>query len=154
MPTTEELRAVANARRQENSDWAAAYSITLGWLVPANTLLVVGAAVLSLFAGASALLKYGFTTPEMTALLAFSSSVLTLLHTKFGCDKYQSECKRLVGVHRALAVEYSHLATASDETQLARDLSALNKHYSDVVGTARSWPFRLATPPTLRSMGV
>jgi len=56
MTDVDQLMAEVTRRRDENLTLSRAYQTTLSWLMPANFLLVVGAAILSLVAGATILI--------------------------------------------------------------------------------------------------
>src|SRR5215510_5875019 len=78
----DELRQAAERKRRESRMLSQAYSSTLSALVPANFLLVVGAALLSLVAGATILIENDLLTKIQSGVLALVSGAFTIIHSK------------------------------------------------------------------------
>jgi uncharacterized membrane protein YphA (DoxX/SURF4 family) len=110
----EDLKKLAKEKEVKCLIQAKAYSIWLNWLMPANLLLVVGAALLSLVAGASLLIEQGNLTKECAGILALISTGFTLIHNKLNCDQHQAECKKLKSIYQGLSEEYENLQSESD----------------------------------------
>ena len=142
MNAMERLQQAAETKHQESVVMSRAYATTLFALTPLNFILVVGAALLSLVAGASLLIQNKVLTSEHAGLLALLSSAFTIVHTKLGCEHYQGECKRLEGFHRGLAARYASLRTDVDDVDAFRaGLSALNQKLADKIEDSPCFPF-------------
>lgn len=105
MALIDQLQRDATRRRDENLVLARAYQNTLSLLVPANFILVVGAAILSLVAGATILIESSFLTNVQSGIFALVSGAFTIIHSKPGCEQYQAECKKLLSFHRGIAAD-------------------------------------------------
>ncbi len=121
-----ELIEQAKENELDCKSLAKAYSIWLKKLTPANWLLVLGAALLSLVAGASLLVNQGVLTKEAAGVLALISAAFTIIHTKLNCDHHQAECKKLKGSYKGLALEYKNLKSISDLEEYRKKLQSLN----------------------------
>jgi hypothetical protein len=75
-----QLMSNAKANRVKCEVDAKAYSLWLSQLVPANLVLVVGAAVLSLLAGASILVDQQIISNSQAGIMAVLSSIFTVIH--------------------------------------------------------------------------
>ena len=117
-----------------------AYAIWLGRLTPANLLFVVGAALLSLVAGASILQDFDWLTEDQAAIAAFLSSAFTLIHTKLKCDPHQEECRRLRAQYDAMKLRYESIYHERDMAVAERRLFELDEQLAQIVQTAQSWP--------------
>jgi hypothetical protein len=91
MDSLDDLKQIAKEKSTECKVQSCAYSITLSSLVPANFVLVVGAALLSLVAGASILTKNELISELQAGIMALVSGGFTIIHSKLGCDQYQAE---------------------------------------------------------------
>ena len=151
MDALDELKQMAREGQRESRIMSKAYSSTLSALVPANILLVVGAALFSLVAGASILIKQEFLSETRAGLLALASAALTVLHTKLHCEKYQAESKRLSMLYRGIALDYGNLQIISDPDELRKSLSELNKQASAVTKNATAEPFGWALKKAKKS---
>lgn len=141
MTTIEQLTAEAKRKRDENLILSRAYQKTLSWLMPANFLLVVGAAILSLIAGATILIEHSFLTKVQSGILALISGAFTIVHSKLGCEQYQGECKKLLSFHRGIASDYENLLSISDVEDLRKRMTALNDQVSSVLKSTTAMPF-------------
>lgn len=137
MASIDELKAIAESRNLENKTLAIAYAKTLTALLPANLLLVVGAALLSLVAGATILVDQQIISAQTSGVLALISGGLTLIHSKLGCEHYQAECRRLLAFHRGVAEDYRNLVAIQDPATLAKRVHDLN---NELAGALRSSP--------------
>ena len=144
MTTIDQLMAEAIRRRDENLVLSQAYQKTLNWLMPANFLLVVGAAILSLVAGATILIENSFLTRVQSGILALVSGAFTIVHSKLGCEQYQSECKKLMSFHRGIASDYDNLLTAGEVEDFRKRIMALNDQVSAVLKSSTALPFESA----------
>jgi hypothetical protein len=138
------LKDAARARRRETEVMFQAYSATLSALRPANFLLVVGAALLSLVAGAAVLIENDFLTKTQAGVLALVSSALTIIHTKLDCDEYQGDCRKLVSFYRGIAQEYDNLEFIPDADEFRKRFLELNEELSAAAKTASALPYRWA----------
>jgi hypothetical protein len=118
-----------------------AYASTLSALLPANFILVVGAALLSLVAGATILTKTEILSTNQSGILALISAGLTIIHSKLGCEQYQSECKKLASFYRGMAEDYANLQFIGEETELRKRVSALNDQLSAAIKSSSATPF-------------
>jgi len=145
MTAMEQLQQAAETKHQDNVVMSRAYATTLSALTPANFFLVVGAALLSLVAGTSLLIKNDVLKSETAAILALVSSAFTIVHTKLGCEQYQGKCKDLMAFHRGIAERYANLHTDFDNEDAFRaGLSALNQKLANEMESSRDLPFTLA----------
>lgn len=135
----------ANLKQRECRIMAQAYSITLSSLVPANFVLVVGSALLSLVAGATILIENGLLTKIQSGVLALVSGAFTIIHSKLGCEQYQGECKKLLSFHRGIAEDYTNLQFVTDTDEFQKRFSALNDQLSSAVKNTTAFPFDWAT---------
>ena len=119
---------------------AEAYSIWLKKLTPANWLLVVGAALLSLIAGASLLVNQDLLPKEVAGALALISAAFTIIHTKLNCDQHQAECKKLKGSYKGLALQYKNLKSVSDPEEYRKKLQSLNEKRALILENADAEP--------------
>lgn len=126
MEELEKLKLIADEKRIECAIDAKAYSICLANLVPANIILVVGGALLSLVAGASLLTEQGIINKQTAGVLALVSSGFAIIHTKLNCDEYQAECKRLKRLYEGLSEDYANLEMESTIEDFRLELKALN----------------------------
>src|SRR5215218_9773420 len=78
MQAIDQLKQAAEAKRQESRLMSRAYSSTLSALIPANFVLVVGAALLSLVAGATILIENDLLTKTESGILALLSGAFTI----------------------------------------------------------------------------
>jgi len=141
MTEIEELKKDVMSRRNENLALSMAYTKTLNWLMPANFVLVIGAALLSLVAGASILTRSKLLTEMAAGVLALVSSAFTIIHSKMGCEQYQAECKKLRSFHRGMAADLSNLLSIDDVHELRKKLSALNDQVSVTMKSTTAYPF-------------
>lgn len=135
MTTIDQLIAEANRKRDEN---------LVNWLTPANFLLVVGAAILSLVAGATILIENSFLTNVQSGMLALISGAFTVVHSKLGCEQYQSECRKLMSFHRGIASDYDNLLIADGVEDFKKRITALNDQVSAVLKSTTALPFESA----------
>jgi len=145
METLDELKQGAKVRRRESVDMARAYSATLSALVPANFILVVGAALLSLVAGATILVDTHLLSKITSGVLALVSGALTIIHSRLGCEQYQAECKKLVSFYRGMAEDYGNLQFVADAEEFRKRFFALNDQLSAAAKSASAWPFDWAS---------
>lgn len=145
MDAITELRLAADAKGKESKALSQAYSTTLTALAPANIILVVGAALLSLAAGASILIDSELITKTSSGLLAFASGALTIIHSKLGCEDYQAECKQLLSFHRGKAEDYGNLKFIEEADEFRRRFLALNDEVATTMKTSSALPFEWAT---------
>jgi ABC-type multidrug transport system fused ATPase/permease subunit len=136
-----QLTQATQAKLKDCRVMSQAYATTLSALVPANFLLVVGAALLSLVAGATILIKGNLLSETTAGILALMSGALTIIHSKLGCEQYQSECKKLSSFYRGIAEDYGNLQFITDENEFRRRVSALNDQLSSVVKNSSAVPF-------------
>jgi len=139
--TIDQLKQAAEIKRRENLVMSQAYSTTLSALVPANFVLVVGAALLSLLAGATILIENNVLTKIESGILALVSGALTIVHSKLGCEQYQAECKKLLSFHRGIAQDYANLQIVNDVDECRKRFAAVNDQLSAAVKSASAWPF-------------
>jgi hypothetical protein len=125
---------------------ARALDIWLSALMPANLLLVVGAGLLSLFAGASILTESKIITTKTAGLMALASAALTLIHNLLHCDPHQAECRRLRAAYEGLQTSYDSLGVLTDESEIQKRLLELDKERATIAGgaTARAAPWSIA----------
>ena len=141
MTTIEQFKQDAEARRAENLLLSEAYSKTLAMLMPANLILVVGAALLSLVAGASVLSENGLLTNDQSGVLALISGALTVIHSKMGCDQYQAECRKLLSFHRGVSEDYNNMATIDNIDEFRKQFTAINDQVSATLKTTSALPY-------------
>jgi hypothetical protein len=141
MEATDHLRTAAEAKRNESRLMSRAYSTTLSALIPANFLLVVGAALLSLVAGATILIENDLLEAPQAGVLALLSGAFTIVHSKLGCEQYQSECKKLATFYRGMAEDYANLQVISDPDELKKRFFALNDQLSAAIKSSSALPF-------------
>jgi hypothetical protein len=142
---TNELGAAGRLKKNECEAMSDAYATSLAALIPANVLLVVGAALLSLVAGASILVENHMLSKTWIAAAALLSSMLTVVHSKLGCDEYQGECKKLIGAYRGFAQDYANIEFVTNTEERRKRFLALNEQVSAVAKSTNAWPFRWAT---------
>ena len=140
MATIEQLQGEATRRRDENLVLARAYQGTLNLLMPANFVLVVGAALLSLVAGATILIETSFLNKVQSGILALVSGAFTIIHSKLRCEEYQAECKKLLAFHRGIAAEYENLLIVDDGDDLKKQIRALNDQVSTTLKATAAVP--------------
>lgn len=104
-----DYKSEIESRVRECKLQARALDIWLSALKPANLLLVVGAGLLSLFAGASILTESKIITAQTAGLMALASAALTLIHNLLQCDPHQAECRRLRAAYEGLWTKYDSL---------------------------------------------
>jgi hypothetical protein len=137
------LKTIANKKRLECAIEAKAFSTWLSALVPANIVLVVGAALLSLVAGASILVEQNIIEPTTAGVLAIVSAGFTIIHTKLNCDQHQAECRRLKSLYEGLSEDYANLEVISEFKDFESKLDALNTERSQIKkGAGASPPLR------------
>jgi hypothetical protein len=141
MNAIDQLMAEAARRHDENVALSRAYQSTINRLMPANFLLVVGAAILSLLAGATILIENSFLTKVQSGVLALVSGAFTIVHSKLGCEQYQAECKKLMSFHRGIASDYANLLTADDLEDIKKRITALNDQVSAMLKSTTALPF-------------
>lgn len=140
MEEIEELRSIAHEKRIECEIDARAYAIWLSQLEPANIVLVVGAALLSLIAGASLLVEQGIISQKTAGVLALASSGFTIIHNKLNCDQHQAECRRLKSLYQGLSEDYANLAVEAESEELRAKLQALNTERTQVIKGSGAYP--------------
>jgi hypothetical protein len=141
MDAMDQLKQAAETKHRESLVTSRAYATTLSALTPVNFILVVGAALLSLVAGASILIENNLLTNVQSGILALVSSALTLIHSKLGCEQYQAECRKLVSFHQGIAEDYSNLRIVDDVDKFRDQLWALNNQLSAMIKSSPSLPF-------------
>ncbi len=141
MSTLDSMRLFAQRKRRENLILALAYAKTLTLLSPANLLLVVGAALLSLVAGATILVDSQIIDARLSGILALISGGLTIVHSKLGCEQYQADCRKMLGLHRAIAEDYENLQVIDDPAVFGERLDALNNVMSSSLKSGSTLPF-------------
>jgi len=142
MQLLDQLKQAAEAKRLESIEVAQRYNSSLTVLWPANFVLVVGAALLSLVAGATILIENNLLTKTQSGVLALISGALTIIHSRLGCEQYQAECKKLVSFHRGMAQDYENLGIVADEDEFRKRLTALNDQLSAMVKSTTASPLR------------
>ena len=144
MESLGDLKQIAKEKSRKCKVQSSAYSITLSALAPANFVLVVGAALLSLVAGASILIENHVISEMRAGIMALVSGGFTIIHSKLGCDQYQAECKKLVSFYKGIAEDYSNLSIAIDANELTKNLVALNNELSNTIKNSSTFPFNWA----------
>jgi hypothetical protein len=144
MEPLNDLKQTAKEKSVECNIQSCAYSLTLSALAPANFVLVVGAALLSLIAGAAILTKHDLITELQAGIMALVSGGFTIIHSKLGCDQYQAECKKLVGFYKGLAEDYLNLSVENDPAEFKKGLIALNQKLSETIKSSNAFPYSLA----------
>ena len=150
METLDDLKQAAEVKRTESRIMSQAYLATLSALVPANFVLVVGAALLSLVAGATILMDNNLLTKIQSGVLALVSGALTIIHSKLGCEQYQAECKKLVSFYRGIAEDYGNLQFVADSDEFRKRFFALNDQLSAATKNSSALPFDWATAKARR----
>ena len=140
----DQLQTQVTRKREENLVLARAYQMTLSWLMPANFVLVVGAAILSLVACATILIENSLLTNTQSGILALISGAFTIVHSKLGCEQYQAECKKLLSFHRGVAADYENLLTVTEVEELKKRVEALNSQVSATLKSTTALPFERA----------
>lgn len=135
-----QLMSNAKANRVKCEVDAKAYSLWLSQLVPANLVLVVGAAVLSLLAGASILVDQQIISNSQAGIMAVLSSIFTVIHNRLNCDQHQAECRRLQALYQGLSVDYGNLETETDARELKKKLDALNNELAQIIKGTSAHP--------------
>ena len=153
MDTISHLKVAAEEQRKENLILSLAYSKTLAWLIPANFILVIGAALLSLVAGATILIENNWLTKVQSGVLALVSGALTIVHSKLGCEQYQAECRKLSALHRGIAADYGNLQIADDVEDLKKRMMALNEQVSAAFKSSTASPFASTVAKAKRTVG-
>ncbi|NML46632.1 hypothetical protein HHL11_23000 [Ramlibacter sp. G-1-2-2] len=142
MDATEIMQHVASAKLREARIMGDAYARTQAGLTPANFLLIVGAALLSLVAGATVIADL---LPKITiGAIALFSSALTTIHAKLGCERYQAECRKMQSFYRGIAQDYENLGVHAGEDDLRKRLMQLNDQMSAAVKSSSVEPFAWA----------
>ncbi len=141
METIDQLKQAAENKRKESRIMSRAYSATLAALTPANLILVVGAALLSLVAGATILIENNLLTKNQSGILALLSGAFTIVHSKLGCEQYQTECKKLLSFYRGISEDYSNLQVITDISEFKKSLSTLNDQLSTTIKNSSAQPF-------------
>ena len=59
--------------------------------------------------------------------MAVASAVMTGIHTWFGCDAHQAECRRMQSAFQGLAVKYESVLLESDEARQRKRLVRLDQ---------------------------
>jgi hypothetical protein len=150
MEEIEQLKQATQVKLRDCRVMSRAYATTLSGLIPANFVLVVGAALLSLVAGATILIKGNLLSETTAGILALMSGALTIIHSKLGCEQYQSECKKLSSFYRGIAEDYANLQFISDENEFRKRVSALNDQLSSAVKNSSAAPFDWALTKSKR----
>jgi hypothetical protein len=148
--TLDDLKKVAEKKKGECKIKAVACSLSLNALFPANLILFVGAALLSLLAGASILTDSNVISTTTAGIMALISSGLTLIHSKLGCDQYQAECKKLAGFYNGIAEDNANLSLIDDAEELKKKFIALNNELSTPIKTAGAKPFDWAIDKAIK----
>jgi|GEM_PF-3621077 hypothetical protein len=141
MASLDDLKQMSEKKSRECKVQSSAFSISLGVLAPANFIFVVGAALLSLVAGASILIENQIIFNLQAGIMAIVSGGFTIIHSKLGCDQYQAECKKLVSYYKGIAEDYSNLSLIGDADELKKELDALNKELSKTIKNSSIFPF-------------
>ena len=121
-----------------------AYSIWLTALAPANLVLVVGGALLSLVAGSSLLIEQGLITKAEAGVMALASAGFAIIHKSLNCDHHQAECKKLKNFFSSMAESYDDLRLIEDEGKLKDKLEELNTEYNHILKNKTADPLNLA----------
>lgn len=144
MNDLDNLKRIAEKKSNECAIKANAYSLSLDYLFPANLVLVVGAALLSLLAGASVLHENDIITQTTAGLMALVSGCFTVIHSKLGCDQYQSECKKLVSFYKGIAEDYSNLSLIDNAAEFREKMDTINNELSHTIKTSSAIPLNCA----------
>ena len=136
----EELKRIAKEKEVQCLIQARAYSLWLSNLKPANLILVVGGALLSLVAGASLLIEQGVLTKEFAGILALISAGFTIVHNKLNCDQHQAECKKLKNAYKGLSEDYANLQIVDDINILKERIEALNSERTILIKNSDADP--------------
>jgi hypothetical protein len=153
METLDELKMAGEIKRRECKISAQAYHKTLTALKPANFVLVVGAALLSLAAGASILTENHLITPFHAGIMALISGAFTIIHSKLGCDEYQGACRKLQSFYLGMAQDYANLQFISDLEEYRARFIALNDQISVKTKKTKALPYDWAIASATRSIG-
>jgi len=135
-----ELIAISESKARECRIKSRAYSIWLSSLVPANVVLVIGGALLSLIAGSSLLIEQNIISPTLAGFLAIISSAFAIIHTKLNCDQHQAECKKLRNIYKGLEEDYLNLKIVEDKEDLRERIEKLNSELSHIIKNAAADP--------------
>ena len=134
------LKKLAKEKEVKCLIQARAYSLWLNNLRPANLILVVGGALLSLVAGASLLIEQGALTKEVAGILALISAGFTIIHNKLNCDQHQAECKKLKSTYFGLSEDYANLQAEDDFNTLKEKLDNLNTERTHIIKQSDTQP--------------
>ena len=129
-----------------------AFEIWLSALRPANLLLVVGAGLLSLFAGASILTQSKIITTQTAGFMALASAALTLIHNLLQCDPHQAECRRLRRAYEGLRIRYRSLDAFTDESEIQKRLVEIDNERATIAAGANATPAEWSTARAARSI--
>jgi len=116
-----------------------AYRIWLGILAPLRWTCIGGGVVFSAAAGVSILWEVLPDGKLISALLAFTASALTAIHTALKCDSYQSECHRLIQAFKSLRAQF-HASNNVAPLERPRRRNNLNVRYAQLIETAAASP--------------
>ncbi|PHR92440.1 MAG: hypothetical protein COA69_08690 [Robiginitomaculum sp.] len=150
----ESMKTLGQKRAHECKIKAQAYKLWLQTLWPANIILVTGAALLSLIAGSSLLIKQNILDPRVAGILAIVSAAFTIVHTKLNCDQHQAECRKLKNQYSALANAYDELDVLTGEAEFKTKLTALNMELSQIIKSTTSEPSNKAMAKAKQQLSV
>lgn len=144
------LKNIARKRREGCDNRVNAYTSKIFQLSPSNLVLVVGASLLSLVAGASLFVEQGIIDKKTAGFMAILSSGFTIIHKEMKCDQYQSECKRLKVLFEGLSSDYTNLEIETEPKEYKSKLEMLNNEYSKIIKGAK---INLPSQGYLKSLG-
>ena len=148
----QELREFAKKKSFECMVKSKAYKNWLKTLQPANLILVVGAALLSLIAGSSLLIEQKILDKHVAGIMALLSAGFTIVHNKFNCDQHQAECSKLKSQYEALALSYADLELIDQEDVFKLKISELNSEFSQIVKNSTAEPSEKAIKKAEKSI--
>jgi hypothetical protein len=147
-----DYKSAIESRVLECKRQAGAFDIWLSALKPANLLLVVGAGLLSLFAGASILTESKIITVHTAGLMALASAALTLIHNLLQCDPHQAECRRLRAAFEGLRTKYGSLDVLTDQAEIQKELIEIDKERATIAKSATATPAAWSIARAARSI--
>ncbi len=104
-----------------------------------NTILVRGGSLLA-FVGGGAVVSE-LEPKWVPGIFALLGGAMTGLHTWFGCEDHQDQCRKTLGQFESLTSRFEYLRAEQDETRRDGRLEELENELADVkkLRTARPW---------------
>ena len=127
-------------RIEECREKHADYKHWLSKLRLPNTILVGCGSLLAFLGGSAIIADVG--SGVIAGALAILGGAMTGLHSWFGCEAHQTECRKIMGQFESLQSRFEYLLAEPDESKRLEKFRELESELSQVKLEKRAYPWK------------